>query len=883
MESSIFRYILRYSLREQIMLLVFTGISFPFLYYSLDLPKTIINKALRVEEFRPTEFLGIQFTDHLVYLFTLCGMFLLLVFINGGFKYFINTFKGRLGERMLRRLRYELYARVLRFPLPHFRRVSQGEIIPMITSEVEPLGGFIGDSIALPAFQGGTLLTIIVFMFVQDWVLGLAAVALYPLQGYFIPKLQAKVNALGKQRVRTVRRLADRIGETISGVQEVHANDGARHRLAVFAEFLGRIYDIRFEIYQRKFFIKFLNNFLAQLTPFFFYAIGGYLVITGGLTIGALVAVLAAYKDLSSPWKELLNYYQMKEDARIKYEQVVEQFDPPGTMAEDMQFAEVPPGTRLDGEIQASNLGLHDEEAQPLFEGVNLKLQPGERMAVVGPGGGGKDVLGTVLGRLILPTAGQLSIGGQDLSKLPESITGRRIGYVGPAAFVFATSVRENLLLGAMHMPQKPVELDAAASAARESRMAGNAASGNSMDDLTYEWVDCDAVGVASRQELDGRIGALLKTLELEADVYGFGLRGTIDPKARPEIAEFVLEARHKLRDRLSQPELAGLVESFDAERYNSNATVAENLLFGTPRDDRFNPDQLGQNRHVRAVLDKAGLTDDFTRIGRDVAATMVELFADLPSDHEFFAQYSFISSEDLPEFQVLIGRAERLGLERMDPADRERFLALPFKLIIARHRLGLLDEALQARILDARRILAADLPDDMRDALEFFSDDRYNAAASLQDNILFGKIAFGQANAADRVGALIAEVIESEGLRAAVVQVGLDFEAGIAGSRLSAAQRQKVGMARVLLRRPDVLILNEAFAALDSGSQGAVIDGVLREMDGRAVIAVLNRPSQAVRFGRVAVMRGGRMVEEGVWADLNKDGTALRALLDQE
>ena len=46
---------------------------------------------------------------------------------------------------MLRRLRYELYARVIRFPLPRFRKVSQGEIIPMITAEVEPLGGFIGD------------------------------------------------------------------------------------------------------------------------------------------------------------------------------------------------------------------------------------------------------------------------------------------------------------------------------------------------------------------------------------------------------------------------------------------------------------------------------------------------------------------------------------------------------------------------------------------------------------------------------------------------------------------------------------------------------------------------------------------------------------------
>ena len=92
----------------------------------------------------------------------------MLVCINGGFKFYVNVFRGQLCERMLRRLRFDLLARVLRFPLPQFRRVSQGEVIQMVTAEVEPLGGFVGDSIALPAFQGGTLITILIFMFVQE-------------------------------------------------------------------------------------------------------------------------------------------------------------------------------------------------------------------------------------------------------------------------------------------------------------------------------------------------------------------------------------------------------------------------------------------------------------------------------------------------------------------------------------------------------------------------------------------------------------------------------------------------------------------------------------------------------------------------------------------
>ena len=178
----------------------------------------------------------------------------------------------------------------------------------MITAEFEPLGGFIGDAFVDAGLPGRQLLITSSSSSCRTCWLGLAAIALYPMQGWLIPKLQRKVNQLGKQRVRTVRQLAGpdrRIGRRASSRST--PTTPSRYERADFAHRLGRIYDIRFEIFQRKFFIKFLNNFLAQLTPFFFYPIGGYLVIRGELSLGALVAVLAAYKDLASPWKELLD------------------------------------------------------------------------------------------------------------------------------------------------------------------------------------------------------------------------------------------------------------------------------------------------------------------------------------------------------------------------------------------------------------------------------------------------------------------------------------------------------------------------------------------------------------------------------------------------
>jgi len=259
LEPSIYRFILRYSLREQVYLVVVTLLSFPFLYYSLELPKLIINQAIAGKHF-PVEILGHSF-GQIGYLVALCALFLALVLINGAFKYHLNVRKGRVGERMLRRLRYALFQRVLRFPMHHFDRTATGQIIAMLTAELEPVGGFIGDALALPIAQTGTLLTIFIFMFVQNPVLGAAAVALYPLQAYVIPKMQRRIRQLGRERVRKVRTLSDRIGETIAAQVEIRTNAGARHQLADISRRLGEIFNIRFEIYNRKFFVKFLNNF----------------------------------------------------------------------------------------------------------------------------------------------------------------------------------------------------------------------------------------------------------------------------------------------------------------------------------------------------------------------------------------------------------------------------------------------------------------------------------------------------------------------------------------------------------------------------------------------------------------------------------------------
>jgi ABC-type multidrug transport system fused ATPase/permease subunit len=881
MESNVYRFIFRHSWRQQIFLVVATALAFPFLYMSFDLPKTIINEAIGGTDF-PKAILGVEF-DQIPYLVALTAALFALVLVNGGFKYTINVYKGRLGERMLRRLRYELYSRVLRFPLPHFKRVSQGEVIPMITAEVEPLGGFVGDSVAQPLFQGGTLLTILAFMFVQDWVLGLAAIALYPFQAYLIPKLQRQVNQLAKRRVQAVRRLSERIGESISGVTEIRAHDASALKRAEFADQLGTIYDVRYDIFRRKFFIKFLNNFLAQLTPLLFYSIGGYLVIQGDLSIGALVAVLAAHKDMSGPWKELLAYYQQKEDSLIKYSQVVEQFDPEGILDEALQTDEPETPFAFKGSLIAANLSYAEDESKTAVDSVSFTIGLDETVAIVGPSGGGKEELGLLLARLLKPTGGRITVADHDLSTLPEAVTGRHMAYVGRNAYLFSASVRDNLFLGLRHRPLKPADYDAAGERRRADQRQEAAAAGNSEYDINAEWVDYDAAGTSGPADLNRRAVDVLDFVDMDDDIYELGLRGTVDPARQPALAEQALVARSALRERLVAAGWSDLVEPFDSERYNRNATLAENLLFGRPVGDRFNIDSLANHPYVLEVLDKAGLTEDLLSMGHQVAEVMVELFSDLAPGHDFFEQYGFIDHDDLPEYQALIGRVSRGNLDALKDEERQRLLSLPFKLIPDRHRLGIIDEEMEERLLAARRLFAGEIPDALRSAIEFFDPELYNAAASLQDNILFGKIAYGQAQGPARVGQLIREVIDELGLRETITEAGLDYDVGIGGSRLSSSQRQKVATARCLVRRPDLFIINEATAGIESSVRARIMESVLKEFEGRGLIWILESASLARDFDRTIVIRGGKIVEDGRYADLDRPGTLLREMVAAE
>jgi putative ABC transport system ATP-binding protein len=889
MEPNIFRYIWVHTRREQVLIILIVLLSMIPYYLAFDLPKQIINGPIGGAGFEtegatqpllPISFdlplidRTVHLTDgipleRLPLLVALSLTFLGLVIINGLFKYFINTYKGRLGERLLRRIRFELVDRILRFPPARFKHLKAGEISSMVKDEIEPLGGFAADAFTQPAFLGGQTVTALMFIFMQHFWLGMVAFVMAVIQVAIIPRMRRRLIRLGRERQLTARELAGRVAEIVDGIQSIHAYDATNYERADIASRLGRIFRIRYDIYQWKFLVKFLNNFLAQLTPFFFYSIGGYFTIRGTLDVGQLVAVISAYKELPGPMKELIDWDLARQDMQVKYEQVVSQFEADDLIAPKLHAidASLPDGPFSPLILQG--LTVNSDLGPAVLKDISLEVHPGDTVAIIGGSADATPVLGEVLGGAVRPTFGRFALGAHEIAALPEGLTGRILGYVGPGSYFFSGSILDNLTYGLKRRPgasgdETDKSRDGRTWQRREARRAGNPEF-----DLASDWIDYDSV-----QPFPGREGLLpaicrvLEVVELDGDVMDIAFRSVIDVKTMPMMADHVLEMRRALRSHLAERDLTTLVLPFEPERYNAEATIAENLFFGVPTDPSSSVRAVAGHPFFREYITGIGLADTLFALGWDFAYSTVEIFREMAGSSEMLHWITHMTPDELPEYGQILSRVERGGFQTASAEDRSRLIWLALSYIEPRYRFGLLDDRLRDRIVAARRGLSENMPADLRPQMQPYDPEHYLPTATLLENVLFGKVNQRFGNADEKVRAIGRELLaERVDLLQQVIAAGIKYNIGPGGRRLSQLQRQKLALVRMLIRKSAFYILNEPLAGTDAHLQGRMIASVLAFLSEQpqppGVVWILANEQLAHYFSRTVEISQGRLIDK--------------------
>ncbi|TMV06915.1 cyclic nucleotide-binding domain-containing protein [Ruegeria sediminis] len=808
MEPSLFSFIWKYSKKQQFVLLLLTVLSFPFLYASLELPKRIINDAIGSPSDNVT-FWGITVTQ-VQYLWLLCFAFLATVLVSGLMKMQINTMKGVLSERMLRRLRYKLISRMMRFPKSYFATTSQGELVSMISSEAEPMGGLMGDAIAQPVFQAGQMLTIVTFLFMQSVWFGLASIALIPLQAWLIPKLQRQINLLNKERIQEVRKLSSEIGESAAGISDLRANGGWRYRLALFTDRLGRLFEIRFRIYQKKFFMKFLNNTITQMTPFLFYSVGGYLAINGEITVGALVAALGAYKDLSSPWKELLFYYNQVQDMSLRWEIVTERFAPRDMIPEHLFEGEPEHIPHLRGQIELRDVTVRDQDGNTVLEDIDLTIPPGARVAIQSTRAAERHAIAHLLTREVLPSRGEVVIARHRLNDLHQAVIAARIGYAHSRPYLFDGTLGDNLL-----MPLRPHPQKRAGSEQRpDPKQAEAIRAGNSPDSLAEDWVDPSIAGLSDSEQIRDWWFRLVEAMGIDEFMVRRTLRSHFDPAQHPALARAVVDIRPEVAKRIRERGLDGLVHRFEPDRFNPAVPLGGNLLYASPTQD-ISPEELAGDTRFTALLNDQGLAEEARDIALGVIEALKQTFGRDGTDHPLFRRLGM--QEEM--YRRLLDIADRRALrgERV-LSDEERALLLTVPFLLTAEQIGPgFPERYKDKILAIRQSRSGKLREALGGMFVPVAPDQYVPRLTVVENALFGRVSLVAGARMEEIEDVVAEVLTEAGLRRRIAGIIYDLPSGLGGTSLPTVFQERAAFSRAGIKRPDILILDKILASHDS------------------------------------------------------------------
>ncbi|OED46191.1 cyclic nucleotide-binding domain-containing protein [Leisingera sp. S232] len=847
-------------------LLVVTACLFPLLYLTLELPKRIINDAIGAESSTIT-MLGQSF-DQLTFLWILCGAFLLSVLCHGLLKMRINTMKGVLAERMLRRFRYLLIARVLRFPQPYFERVSQGELVSMVTSESEPMGGLMGDAVSQPVLQAGQMLTILFFLFLQNFWFGMAAIALIPLQGWLIPILQRQINLLNKKRIKQVRALATEIGESAAGASTLRINGGWRYRMAVITARLGRLYDIRFLIYQKKFFMKFLNNFITQLTPFFFYAVGGYLVLQGKVSLGALVAALAAYKDLASPWKELLTYYNQTQDMSLRWEVILERFAPQGMIDEKLLSGEPEELGRLEGDVSLDTVSVRDTDGNLVLEDLSATFPAGQVIGIAAPSEEDRRALAELLTREILPSSGTVTVAGKSLAGLHQATVAARIGYATSRPVLFQGSFGDNVMMPMRMRPRGK------ARNLRELEIAKLA--GNSPDPFDAPWLDPELAGFSNEGELRAWWLKLVEGIGSDTALFRRGIDQYFEAPAHPVLAEQLVKLRPAVRKAIEDAELDGHVHFLDEESYNPALPVAENLLFAASQE-AMTGEMLHRQGEFLDLLKQIGLDEGLAALTRDVVEMLRQIFGVDGTGHPLFRKLGL----DVAAYEAALALADRPRTTDAAKLSREelaQLLIIPFT--ISAEQIGpAFENSMKERILGFRRSHGDSLLNALGAGFTPFRDDLFAPSLTVLENALFGKISDTAGAKADEVRKLVSDLMVRDSLRDKVVELIFDMPIAVGGQGLAASFAEPLAFCRATIKRPDILILDSAMASYDLETRVAVHKNLRKLLPETTLVYLAPSFQSPDVFDVFFELRQGRLVSDEAQAAASGDGAASQDL----
>jgi len=372
---------------------------------------------------------------------------------------------GRVSLAVEYDLRQRFYEHLQRLELAFFDSQQTGQLMSRATVDLQSIRFFLGYGLIWVSQSALTILFAAAFMIALDPLLAVLALAPVP----FIVRTATRYsrrNRPAEQEVQQrVGELTAGAEESISGIRIVKAFARERHMLARFTSAVDRVFDQSMFTTRLQAFYTPLMGFLPNLGLAVVLFVGGRQVISGGISVGDFAAFVTYVILLSGPVRWFGMSLSMAQRAVASGNRMFEILDRDPEMTSPADAPPLPPG---DGRVSVQRVTLRYDGAEPALTGIDLEVEPGRTVALVGPTASGKTSLVGLLARLYDPSEGRVTIDGTDISEVDLASLRSEIAFVADDSFLFSDTVAANI---AYAKPGSSIE--AIESAARRAQAHG--------------------------------------------------------------------------------------------------------------------------------------------------------------------------------------------------------------------------------------------------------------------------------------------------------------------------------------------------------------------------------------------------------------------------
>ncbi|WP_457134347.1 ABC transporter ATP-binding protein [Mycobacteroides abscessus] len=364
-------------------------------------------------------------------------------------------------QRTVVALRTEVENKIHRLPLSYFDSRQRGEILSRVTNDVDNIQTSLQMSINQLLSSMLTLVAVLAMMLSISPLLAVITLATVPLSLWVTRTIARRSQRLFVAQWANTGKLNAHIEETYSGFTIVKTYGHRAEAEAIFA-------DRNAEVYRSAFGAQFFSGLVSPATAFIgnlsyvaVAVVGGLKVASGGLTLGSIQAFSQYVRQFNQPLTQVAAMYNTLQSGLASAERVFELLDADEETPDPLAAATAPTGS---ARVEFEDISFGYSTGQPVIEGLSLRVEPGQTVAIVGPTGAGKTTLVNLLMRFYEVDSGRILLDGIDVSTMTRHDLRSRMGMVLQDTWLFGGTIAENIAYGRPGASQEEI-LEAARAA----------------------------------------------------------------------------------------------------------------------------------------------------------------------------------------------------------------------------------------------------------------------------------------------------------------------------------------------------------------------------------------------------------------------------------